>query len=269
MGEEWRFIDSGSGDSRTNMAVDEALLNCYGHPPGLPVFRIYNWSPHAISLGYSQDPSKCLDLERCRRDGVDIVRRLTGGRAVYHDSEVTYSIVVHADRKELRSILGSFRYFSAGFLAAFEDLGIRAEIRRASSRPPRGREGRVVCFSSVSRYEIVAGGRKILGSAQRRRDGVILQQGSILFEDNEWKLRPYLRLLDTAGSVTACHPEPMKCAPEERDYGYDEVRDALKEGFSKRLGIEFIEGSLGPAEEREVEKLRVNRYTSPEWNRLP
>ena len=270
MGSKWRFIDSGPGDPAVNMAVDETLLNnCIGHPSTLPVFRTYNWSPPAISLGYSQDPATCLDCERCRSDGVEVVRRLTGGRAVYHDSEITCSLVVHADRSELRTVLGSFRYFSGGFLAALEDLGIHAGIRRAAPRPPRGGEKGVVCFDGVSRYEIVADGRKILGSAQRRRGGVILQQGAILFEDNERKLRPYLRHADSGGSEHASRRGRTKRMPGGRPYGYDELRDALKRGFSKCLDIEFVEAALTAGEEREAEKLRAQRYSAPEWNRLP
>jgi lipoate-protein ligase A len=270
-GSSWRFIDSGSNDAFYNMAVDEMLFHTFGTLSESPVLRIYNWHPPAISLGYFQ-PYGCIDTAKCLHDGVDIVRRITGGRAVYHDSELTYSLIVPANVLPPVSISGSFKFFSRGFLAAFESLGIRAEVKKSVLSGRSNRHKSPFCFSSVSRYEIVAGGKKVLGSAQRRSRGVILQQGSILFDDNVHKLSPFLAG-DGNQEDRRNHVPPIAKNGFTGNgcngitFSYEEVREALKDAFERCYGLTFVPSRLSCEEACRARDLKDTKYATAAWNR--
>jgi lipoate-protein ligase A len=153
-----------------NMARDVALLES-----GLPCLRFYQWAPPCVSVGYFQQIDRDINLEYLKQEGIDLVRRPTGGRAVLHDRELTYSIVL-PEIFVPGGVIPSYIKIASVFYNAFEELGLKPEMRGPDGRPDRGG----VCFAGASAYEIAVGGRKILGSAQLRRDGNILQHGSLL-----------------------------------------------------------------------------------------
>lgn len=182
MNSPWRLIKDQPFDGRTNMAVDEAiLLTAEGSADSSvsPVLRLYSWKEPTISIGYAQDTSPFL------AKGLPVVRRITGGRAVVHHMEVTYSIAAPASSVAFAGgIMGAYSAISRSIVKALNDIGVPASFKEGSGRKREGREGgrlHEACFHSTSRYEVVVGERKISGSAQRRFRKAFLQHGSILF----------------------------------------------------------------------------------------
>jgi lipoate-protein ligase A len=126
-GEIWRLIDTGPRDGASNMAIDEALLDCFDPEKSTPVLRLYGWSPPALSLGRFQDAGKVLDLARCKACGVPVVRRITGGGVIYHADELTYAIVCGLKHlPEKTTIKESFRFLTGFLLSFYREFGIPA-----------------------------------------------------------------------------------------------------------------------------------------------
>ena len=170
----WRFIDTGINNGFINMAIDEAMLDA--HLRGLvpPTLRLYRWSPSALSLGYFQSLEEDVYQERCFELGIDIVRRLTGGRAVLHQNELTYSIVASDKYGFPKSVEKSYKLLSKGLIAAYRILGLEVcfvPYERGLSS--------AACFTSAGSADLTFQGRKIAGSAQFRKDDSILQHGSL------------------------------------------------------------------------------------------
>ena len=233
----WRFIDSGPAPAVQNMAVDEGLLRDAVTPGALPVLRFYTWSPAAVSLGRFQDKERAVNAEACRQRGFDIVRRITGGRAVLHCDELTYSIIARSDSALFpNDILGTYRVIAAGLLAGLRELGIAAEmVSRSGRHAGMVKSGlqEPACFSSPSWYELLVKGRKIIGSAQRRVGGAFLQHGSILIGYDpafEAEVIPGGGMSD---AVTCIRAELG------REVGPEDVKRAFREGFARALDVQF------------------------------
>ena len=148
-----------------------------------PHFRVYGWQPPAVSFGYAQRVRREVDAQKVRARGIDIVRRATGGRAVLHWNELTYSVVCAADDPAMGgSISEAYRKISAGLLAGVRALGVDAtfESRRHTQPSPRGKTLTAPCFTSTAQYEVAFEGRKLIGSAQQRIGTTLLQHGSLL-----------------------------------------------------------------------------------------
>lgn len=178
---DWRFIDTGPLPGPANMAVDEALLAGFNGTDSLPVLRLYGWNPPAFSVGRFQDAAAILDLEKCREAGIPVVRRITGGGAIYHAEELTYAIVC-APRHvpPAASVKDSFRVLTAFLLRFYAQLGLTARYA-VDHYPPGTRLGErtPLCFAGRETYDILVEGRKIGGNAQRRLRNTIFQHGSI------------------------------------------------------------------------------------------
>ncbi len=178
---QWRLILDPPMSGKENMEKDLELMNEVATGECPPTLRIYQWFPPAVSLGYFQDENEVIDLKACRDAGVDVVRRPTGGRAVLHDQELTYSIVVPEVHPFINKggVIDAYRSISRGLVTAFNLLDIVAAL----TPEKQGRAGLAPgsCFDSSTAYEIQVDGKKVVGSAQLRRDGIILQHGTILF----------------------------------------------------------------------------------------
>jgi lipoate-protein ligase A len=235
----WKFFDTGPNIGAYNMAVDEELLARAQAGDAMPVLRFYGWAPPAVSLGRFQKIEKAVNADACKRLGLDIVRRITGGRAVLHHTELTYSIVSRSDNPLFPpDVLGTYKIIASGLLAGLKNLGVHAEMVSRSDRHAAlvNKETKdPSCFSSPSWYEILVQGKKIVGSAQRRVTGAFLQHGSILIGYD-----PSLEAQVIPGSGTL---EAATCIERElgRDVALEEVRHAFKEGFAEAFGIRFIE----------------------------
>lgn len=235
----WRLLDTGANIGAYNMAVDEELLARAQAGEPTPVLRLYAWDPPAVSLGRFQKIGTAVNVEACRRLGFDIVRRVTGGRAVLHRSELTYSLVARIDNSLFPpSVHGTYKTIAACLLRGLANIGLSAEM---VLRPDRNADLLMhnrrdpACFSSPSWYELLAGGRKIIGSAQRRLSGAFLQHGSILV-DYDPALEAEVIPGGCAGDVVTCVRREL-----ERDVPLEELRRAVVKGFAEELRIEFEE----------------------------
>jgi lipoate-protein ligase A len=196
----WRFLDTGQRTGAFNMALDELLARRLQDEGGAPILRLFRWKPWAISLGYNQNVDD-LNSGHCRRDGIDIVRRPTGGRAILHAEELTYSVVMYSGHG---SILQVYNDISRALVRGLQIFGVEVALQK--SQPNFQEEYRqassIPCFTSSARYEIEWEGRKLVGSAQRRfGDGehdVVLQHGSILCGPAHRRLVDYLSLEDAS-----------------------------------------------------------------------
>ena len=191
----WRCLDTGALRGAYNMAIDEALVEGV-EAGGPPVVRFYGWDPPAISFGYAQQPQREVDVEACRSEGIDLVRRPTGGRAVLHWQELTYSVVVGIDDERAGGRIDhTYRRIGECLVAGLRHFGADVQLERAQLRPPRQRSGAALpCFSSIARSEIKWQGRKLIGSAQRRFKRVVLQHGSLIIGNAHARLVDLLLL---------------------------------------------------------------------------
>lgn len=267
--ETWRYIPFLESGAFENMAIDEALLRHAARGPAVPTLRFFGWNPPAVSIGYFQDARQEVDLSYCRKHGIDVVRRPTGGKAVYHDREVTYSLIAPEDHPLFpRGILGTYRVIGSAIVRALARLGVEAEMT-AEGRPlvPDGLEA--FCFSVPSRYELVVKGRKICGSAQVRSGGVFLQHGSILLDFDAAGTAAVLlgsgrsmeeRVREMEGAVTSLRSQL------HREIGPRELTPVLLEGFEEEFRVRTVPGFLTPEEQVWKEHLLRSKYRVGEWN---
>jgi len=230
-GKKWRFLNTGKGNAVFNMALDEAMLRLAELPDSSPVFRVYGWEPPAITLGYSQDACVIIDCERCRADGIDVVVRPTGGRAVYHEQEIAYAIIAPiGDSHFGGSVMETYSRISSLLCNALGRLGVQAVFKRGSIEHERYHfANNAPCFLSVSRYEITCDGKKIIGSAQRRFKRAFLQHGSILTGPGQGEIARY--------SLNQKYPVRLADAIERR---CGNLRSILGESFNTEAIVEAL-----------------------------
>lgn len=271
----WRVIHSGIADAATNMAIDEAILLSHSAGKVLPTLRFYGWKPAAVSLGYFQRSRSEIDLDHCKERQIDVVRRLTGGRAVLHDAELTYSIVVREDDPQIpRTITASYCYFSKGLLAGLEKLGVKAEmtVPLAAYGQKKKQPASAACFDAPSHYELTVAGRKLVGSAQVRKNGVILQHGSLLLRFSVEQFVDLLRLSSIEKREQTIYMLKSRATSLEEILGrpvtWEEVFRPMPEAFASALGIDLVSGELTAEEQAISIELAATKYSQDSWNML-
>lgn len=234
------------------MAVDEAIATAFSEGRVPPTLRLYGWAVPSVSFGSFQkwEPD-WKDL--AERGALRFVRRITGGRALLHDRELTYSVVASTkDPLFSEGIKGTFYAIAEGLLAGLRSLGVEADLYA----PPRSRRierpSNPLCFSSTSWYEITAQGRKLIGSAQRRWTKHFLQHGSLILEKGSD------RVFSSENQIGLCELLPR--LPDD-----EALRGALREGFESALSIRLEEGGLTPEEEAISARLAKEKYGNPAW----
>jgi lipoate-protein ligase A len=234
-----------------NMGIDEALLGSVSRGESPPTLRLYSWSPPCVTVGYFQSLEDEVDLGACRGAGVDVLRRLTGGGAVFHDAEITYSLVVPLGHELAPDdILESYRRICAALVAALAGLGVES------------------AFAPIN--DIAAGGRKLSGNAQTRRSGCLLQHGTILLDLDAERMFSLLRV--PAEKMRGRLIEDVKARVTSlrallgREVPYSEAASALRRGFAEAWDAELEEAELSRSEADEARRLAVRRFSSPEWN---
>ncbi|HSG28215.1 MAG TPA: lipoate--protein ligase family protein, partial [Candidatus Krumholzibacterium sp.] len=262
--ERWSLIDDAPSNAAFNMAVDEFLLREAEKGMSGPVLRLYSFDPPAVTIGFHQDPSRILDMGALSRDGIDIVRRVTGGRALLHDGELTYSLTAGTDHPSFDGGLqGTFLQISGAVVEALREVGVDARISGGKDRrSPDGSTGSAgnaageagdtgldsPCLVSTSRHEVTARGRKIVGSAQRRSHSAFLQHGSILLEPASEKISRYLLgdFGDLSSKMTSVKAET------ERPDAAKSLRDSLVRAFGRVFGAAFEQRRFDDAELEEI-----------------
>lgn len=248
-----RLIQSGYHNCYYNMALDEALLEGVSSGASLPVLRFFGWKPPAVSLGYFQGLEEEVDLEACRCRGVDVVRRISGGGAVFHHAEITYSLIMPLkDPRAGSSVSDSYRVLCAGVTAGLGRLGVGA------------------VFAPIN--DILAGGRKISGNAQTRRKGCLLQHGTVLLDLDPELMFSLLKVPQEKlkGKLIEDIRQRVTSLQEllGRPVSYEEGSAALAEGFREALSLDYA-GDAGPSPEEEARALFLaeTKFASLEWLR--
>ncbi len=250
------------------MAVDEAVSIAVREGRARPTVRAYTWQPAAVSLGYGQRLSDEINVYRCREYGIDVVRRQTGGRVVLHASELTYSVIAPESHPSIgETAYETYRRISEVLQAALEEAGIPAELAASPTVTPEGPGG--ACFTYAARFELVVDGRKIVGSAQRRARGVVLQHGSILLGPGHMRLPMLLpkrraadrqNLMDHLAQNTISVTELLG-----QEIPYQGLVTLLRKHFARILNVSFHDEGLNGQEKAESIRLEREKYGSEAW----
>ncbi len=272
----WRLIIDGPLGASRNMAVDEAISIFVRKKISPPTLRLYSWPSPAITIGYFQQIQREVNLERCKQNNIDVVRRITGGRAVIHGlEELTYSFSTpFLSPFSGSNLYETYKLLSNAFITGFRRLGIAAEI--LSVRSPSTLQQSTMstgknpaCFQSLSFAEAVVDGRKIIGSAQKRWTSGLMQQGSIPLELNYNHIYSLLSFRSKETRKLAMDAAREKMAGL-RDFvpklSPDDLIAAIKYGFKTTFGVDFKKEELSLEEERTADILDVKRYVNKTWN---
>ncbi len=253
------------------MAVDESIAEAAAAGDVPPTLRFYRWQSPTVSLGRFQKISD-IDEARIVKQGYDLVRRATGGRAILHAEELTYSVAGPiAEPHMAGGVMDAYLRFSNALLSGLTILGLKAE--KAGARARAGRELSAACFEMPSAYEITAGGRKLMGSAQSRRKGYVLQHGSLPLRGDVARLVDVLALPCAAQeqlrqqlrrqAVTLA--EALQLSPDSDQLDFPRIAAAMADGFASTLDQDLEPGTLSPNELRRSAELIRTRYADPAW----
>ncbi len=262
----WRLLNFQNYNIFENMAIDEAVFQETIKNHQQPTIRFYASTPAALSIGYFQDAHKELNIKKCRREKIDIARRITGGKAVFHFNEITYSIAAVEDEKIFPAdIMGTYKIISQCIARGLNDIGIRSDLA-ADGRRGIKKELNPCCFSSPSRNELLVNGRKICGSAQVRKRGGFLQHGLLLMSFNPERTAAFLMPEDEPGRMEELK-HSVTSVQEELGFSIDkrEICSSIQKGFMDELGIDLQEDGLTPSEEKLKEQL-LKKYGDDHWN---
>jgi len=233
-----RVLETGHNPGSWNMALDEVLMNGVGE---VPILKIYGWQPSCVSIGYFQSMDEEVNLEKCKEMGIDSVRRITGGGAVFHESELTYSFI---SKNYPQSIMQSYEMVCEMLTLTLKKLGFDAK------------------FSPLN--DIIVGGRKVCGNAQTRKHGVLLQHGTMLLDVNVEKMFTVLKVPKEKISDKAI--EDVK----QRVFGigkkFELVANAMKDSASETFSADLSFEDITEEEERQRQTLDSEKYSSKEWN---
>ncbi len=268
----WRLIlEDEARSGAANMAVDEALAESVAAGDALPTLRFYRWQPAAVSLGRHQSVTD-VDTVKIAERGYDLVRRTTGGRAILHTDELTYSVTAPADEPRMAGgVMDAYLLMSNGLLAGLGGLGLAAE--KAAGDVRAGRDVSAACFEVPSAYEITASGRKLMGSAQSRRKGYVLQHGSLPLVGDITRLVDVLALPSDEASALRSHLAARACtlaqaldvAEDSPLLAFRRVAEAMAAGLAETLTLTWQRGHLSAAENRRAAELIRTRYADPVW----
>lgn len=253
----WRLLPLEVKDAFANMAIDEAILRAriVGIVPN--TLRFYRWEPSAVSVGRFQDIFKEVNVENCRKFGVDFVRRISGGGSVYHDceGEITYSIVVGKKDLKTTDIFYAYKLICNGLIEAMKILGIHADFDPGNLKH---------CPN------VLVDGRKISGSSQSHKGRILLQHGTFLVDVDLEEMFTFLRVswAKTCMEVVPIARKKITSVTQElrSNMSIQKAYEALVEGFQKTLKMKLIEGKLTSYEEDLAERLRVEKFATDDWN---
>lgn len=250
-----------------NMALDESILEHIGCGESLPTLRLYAWDPPCLSLGHAQ-PFADVDTDRLNGRGWEVVRRLTGGRAILHTDEITYSVIGPNDEPRLAgTVLESYNRLAQALLLAVKELDLPVEMKEGKAE--NSSTPNPVCFEVPSTYEITVNGKKLIGSAQARKKDGVLQHGSLpltgdlsricqvlVFENEQARENASKRLLERASTVESALG---------RKVGWEAAAQAFIHAFEAKLGLSLVKGELSESEWKRTDELVKEKYNHPSW----
>jgi lipoate-protein ligase A len=253
------------------MAVDEAILEAVQQGKQPPTLRLYAWEPACLSIGYAQSIIE-VDEAALAKKGWVLVRRPTGGRAILHVDELTYSVIAPDDEPRLAGgVLESYRRLSGALLKSLERMQVPAigEEKKTDRHVPVSPNP--VCFEVPSDYEITVQGKKLVGSAQARRRKTVLQHGSLPLIGDIARITDALIYAEPGQREEAADRVRARAITVEgaigRQVGWEEAAAAFGQGFAEALAIDFVEGELSAEELVVVEKWLAEKYAAERWTR--
>jgi lipoyl(octanoyl) transferase len=265
MTDTWRFIDSGPCSAAYNMALDEAIAVTVRNNQAPPTLRLYGWDLPSVTIGYFQKMGE-VDTGYCHEKNIPIIRRPTGGRAILHGNEITYSFSAKTSAGVFsKSLLDSYKIIGAAFSNAFLKIGVSPELKllKDSRRESdAGMQKSPLCFQSVSYGEITINSKKIIGSAQKRWTDGLLQQGSIplvIERDDLTKVFRMSTARDMRDSFIGLHDMFPDLIP-------DDLKTSIRISFEETFDIQFINSSPSAEEISLARELEAGKYSSREWN---
>jgi len=245
----WRLIIDDPQDGSWNMAIDEAILRQRRIGASPSTLRLYSWLKPTVSLGYFQRISVPM-ADLCRQQHLDLIRRPTGGGFVLHDQEITFSVIFsRQDLRQQRQAVEYYRVIATCVQKALLRLNIAVTL---AEKVFDGKDNSFLCFNKPTKYDLLAAGKKVCGSAQRRYREIILQQGSLILRTTG----------DPGFWQQAAGLEEVRLEKISRP----EIYQALQAGFAEELRIAFVPGGLTAAEQSLAERLTAEKYTLASWN---
>jgi lipoate-protein ligase A len=271
MSDLWRLLITPPAHGAWNMAADESILEHIGRGEAQPTLRLYAWEPACLSLGHAQ-PFADIDVAGLEARGWEMVRRPTGGRAILHTDELTYSVIGPADDPRLAgSVLESYNRLSCALLRAVRSLGLDVRSNPLSAELGGVQDGAAnpVCFEVPSAYEITAGGKKLIGSAQARRKEGVLQHGSLPLIGDLGRITEALVFADQAARKEAAERLSARATTVEAALGrivtFDEAAKAFIRAFESELGLSFSRAGLSESEAHRATELVDQKYGHDSW----
>jgi lipoate-protein ligase A len=265
----WRLIYTPASHGSWNMAADEAILEHIYRGESAPTLRLYSWEPPCLSLGHAQ-PFADVDMARLKERGWEVVRRATGGRAILHTDELTYSVTGSGEDPILAGgVLESYNRLAQALLYAVQKLGLSVEVKEHVSPGSNGPNVNPVCFEVPSTYEITVQGKKLIGSAQARKKEGVLQHGSLPLTGNLTRICEALVFKDESARNAAAQRLLSRATTVESVLGrrvdWETAAQAFVEGFEAALGICLERGEMSQSELKRTEELVQEKYGNPVW----
>lgn len=253
----WRLLRLEVHDAFANMAIDEAILTARIEERVPDTLRFFRWMPSAVSVGRFQDLYKEVNLENCEAQNIDVVRRISGGGAVYHDSEgeITYSVAVSQRHLGVNDVAEAYSMICDSLIETAQILGVKADYDRGSYRQ---------CPN------LTISGRKFSGSAQANRRGVLLQHGTFLIDVNLEKMFRVLKIPWKGSCVDLVGVAQRRITSISHELGrrvsIGETLDAMKRGFENSLGVELVEDVLTDYELNLAKRIEEEKFVTSTWN---
>ena len=251
MKEQWRLLKTENISAAKNMAIDRAVLvaNSKGKSP--PTVRFFTWKPSAISIGYFQSLEEEVDLDICKKLGVDYVRRITGGGAVFHDDELTYSIVISENHPKIpKNIMESYGRICGAIINGLDYLGIESNYKPIN--------------------DIIANSKKISGNAQTRKFKTVLQHGTVLMDVDVEKMFSILKVPNEKirDKLISDVKERVTSVKHVlgRDVSFSDAAEAMKTGFEEEFRVKLVDGKLTEEELKLAGNFEREFFGSDEWN---
>ena len=250
------------------MAADESILEHIGRGESLPTLRLYAWTPACLSLGHAQ-PFADVDMTRLKERGWEVVRRATGGRAILHTDELTYSFIAPLNEPRVEgSVLESYNRLAQALLLAVKSLDIPVEIKDGVAQDGILRNN-LVCFEIPSTYEITVNGRKLIGSAQARKKTGVLQHGSLPLTGNLTRICQALVFENESARADAAKRLLTRATTVEsalgREISWETAAQAFIHAFEAQLGLSLKRGELSESESKRADELVREKYDHPSW----
>lgn len=256
---EWLLIvDRAPLKGSWNMAVDDYLFHSLPES-GCTYLRFYRWKRPTVSLGYSQNARRVVDLKYCEEQGIDIVRRMTGGKLVLHHKEVTYSICSSDGETFTSKLIDSYRLISEALMRGLERMGLKPCL--ADAPPNSYLRGNLPCFSYPARNEVEVNGKKIIGSAQKRAGSRFIQHGSIPLEEDEGSLNSvsFLRSEKSLLRMTSLSQALGKAV------SFDWAVEHFISGISEFFGVKLRPKIFDDSEKKAISSIEKERYLNKDW----